>query len=73
MQTLKPTPNIFNQITKALNCSPIEEVVIALSLTYSINPDFVRIAESQLKIGLGQLIQSYVELGTYKNKLIIKN
>ncbi|XP_031617580.1 CCR4-NOT transcription complex subunit 1-like [Contarinia nasturtii] len=63
-KTLKPSPNLFSQLFKALNCSPILEVVISLALTYSKNPEFVRLAENQLKVCLPSLIQSYVELDT---------
>lgn len=65
LQSLKPTGNILNQVSRALNCSPILEVVIALALTHSTNPDFARIAENQIKIGLTTLIQHYVEIGEF--------
>lgn len=63
LKTLKPTQHLFVQLFKSLNCTPILEVVISLALTFSKNPEFVRLAEAQLKICLPLLIQSYVELG----------
>lgn len=63
IKTLKPTQQLFSQLFKSLNCSPILEVVISLALTHSKVPEFVQLAESQLKICLPALIQSYVELG----------
>lgn len=63
LKTLKPTQHLFVQLFKSLNCTPILEVVISLALTFSKNPEFVRLAEAQLKICLPSLIQSYVELG----------
>lgn len=64
-QTIKPSQHLFGQIFKTLNCSPILEVVISLALTHSKVPEFVRLAEIQLKISLPALIQSYVELGKF--------
>jgi CCR4-NOT transcription complex subunit 1 len=64
-KTLKPGPNLFNQITKALNLSPIKELAVALALQHSINPELSKLADHQLKICLPNLIQSYIELGGY--------
>lgn len=37
---------------------------IALALTHSLNPELTRLAEVQLRLSLGALIQSYVESDT---------
>lgn len=63
IQTLKTTSSILQQITKALNCSPILEVVISLALTHSNNAELVQFAGNHLKVCLPTLIQSYVDLG----------
>lgn len=62
-QSLRPTQNLINQISKSLNCSQIEEAALSIALTNSSNPDIARFAEQHLKICLPNLIQSYIELG----------
>lgn len=63
MQSLKPTANLFSNISKALNLSPIKEVVLAHSLTHSFKPELRNLAKEHLKASLLKLIQSYTEVG----------
>lgn len=65
-KSLKPTQNLINQISKSLNCSPIQEVALSLALIHSSNPDLSKYADQHLKICLPNLIQSYIELGKHK-------
>lgn len=64
-QTLKPSQNLINQISKTLNCSQIQETSLALALRNSLNSDIAKYAEQHLKICLPQLIQSYTDLGEW--------
>lgn len=56
-------PQLLSQALKILNCSPILQTIITLALTYSKNPEFVRVAEASLKVYLASLVLAYVKQG----------
>lgn len=63
-KSLKPSTVLFTLISRSLNCSPIQEVAIALALQYSTNLDLARFAGIHIKNCLPNLVQSYIEIDT---------
>lgn len=62
-QTLKPSPQLFTQLSKVLKLNPVQEVVFALALTHSANSDTQNFATQFVKQKLPELIKSYIDIG----------
>lgn len=63
LQSLKPNAHLFANLTKALNLTQVQEVVLAYSLTHSEHPDLRHLANDHLQASLLKLIQSHIEVG----------
>ena len=62
-QTLKANPHLFNQISKLLRLSRVQEVVFGLALTQSTNSETRIYASQFVKQKLPDLLHSYVDAG----------
>ncbi|XP_067012333.2 CCR4-NOT transcription complex subunit 1 isoform X3 [Anabrus simplex] len=67
-KTLKPSPQLFPQISKVLKLSPVQEVVFGLALLNSLNPDTHNAAFQFVKQKLPDLIRSYVDTESSGNQ-----
>lgn len=63
LQTLKPSPQLFTQLSKVLKLTPVQEVVFGLALTSSANTDTQNFATQFVKQKLTELIRSYIDIG----------
>ncbi|XP_034255857.1 CCR4-NOT transcription complex subunit 1 isoform X2 [Thrips palmi] len=61
-KTLKPTPQLFTQLSKVLKLNPVQEVVFGLALTHSSNTDTENFATQFVKQKLPELIRSYIDI-----------
>lgn len=62
--SLKPSANLFPQISRILRLSRIQEVAVALALLSSSKPDVARFALEFAKQKIPELIKSYVDVDT---------
>ncbi|XP_063227280.1 CCR4-NOT transcription complex subunit 1 isoform X2 [Bacillus rossius redtenbacheri] len=60
-KTLKPSPQLFVQLSKVLKLKPVQEVVFGLALLRSSNPDTQSFATQFVKARLPDLIRSYID------------
>lgn len=60
-QSLKVGPHFFQQLCKCLRLSAVQEVIFALALLHSSNPDVVNIAQAHLRSCIPSLVQSYID------------
>lgn len=62
-QALKPSAQLFPQLSKVLKLTPVQEVVFGLALLHSSNPDTQNFASQFVKLKLPDLIRSYIDTG----------
>lgn len=60
-KTLKPSAQLFPQLSKVLKLTPVQEVVFGLALLHSSNPDTQNFASQFVKLKLPDLIRSYID------------
>lgn len=60
-QSLKVGPQFFQQLSKGLRLSAIQEVVLALVLRHSSTPELATLAQTHLRTCLPALVQSYID------------
>lgn len=58
---MKFGPQFFQQLSKCLRLSAVQEVVFALALRHSSIPEVTTLAQSHLRITVPALVQSYIE------------
>jgi CCR4-NOT transcription complex subunit 1 len=58
-KSLAPTPHMLQSVCKGLRLSPVQEVVVALGLTLSFNPDLKHLASNHLKTKLPDLLRAF--------------
>lgn len=61
LQTLKVGPQFFHQLSKCLRLSAVQEVIFALALRHSSDPELTKLAEARLRTTLPALVQSYID------------
>ncbi|XP_018332618.1 CCR4-NOT transcription complex subunit 1 [Agrilus planipennis] len=57
---LKVGPQFFQQLCKCLRLSAVQEVVFALALLHSTNPEVVALAQAHIRHTIPTLVQSYI-------------
>ncbi|XP_033113474.1 CCR4-NOT transcription complex subunit 1-like isoform X3 [Anneissia japonica] len=60
-KTLRPSPQLFSQISKTLKLSRVQELVFGLALRHSSVPEIQILATQFVKLKLPDLIRSYVD------------
>ncbi|KAJ9577751.1 hypothetical protein L9F63_005671, partial [Diploptera punctata] len=60
-KTLKPSTQLFSQLSKVLKLTPVQEVAFGLALRHSTNPDTQNFATQFVKQKLPDLIRSYID------------
>lgn len=60
-QTLKVGPQFFHQLSKCLRLSAVQEVVFAIALRHSSNPEIANLAQAHLRASVPALVQSYID------------
>ncbi|CAH0545815.1 unnamed protein product [Brassicogethes aeneus] len=60
-KTLKLGPHFFVQLGKCLRLSAVQEVVFALALRHSSNPEVANLAQNHLRQSVPVLVQSYID------------
>lgn len=60
-QSIKSGSQFFQQLSKCLRLSAVQEVVFALALRYSLNREVASLAEAYLRTSVPALVQSYID------------
>lgn len=60
-KTLKVGPHFFQQLSKCLRLSLVQEVVFALALRHSSNSEVASLAQAHLRTTVPALVQSYID------------
>lgn len=60
-QSLKGGSQFFQQLSKCLRLSAVQEVVFALALRHSLNREVASLAEAYLRTSVPALVQSYID------------
>lgn len=60
-KTLKLGPQLFQQISKTIRLSAVQEVVLVLVLRHSSNKELANLACAHLRVYLPALVQSYID------------
>ncbi|VEN55324.1 unnamed protein product, partial [Callosobruchus maculatus] len=60
-KTLKVNQQFFQQLSKCLRLSAVQEVVFALAFRHSSNSELVSLAQSHLRTSVPALVQSYID------------
>ena len=63
LQSLRPSPHLFGQLSKVLKLNRIQEVAFGLALLHSSNNEIRQHAAQFVKVKLPQLISSYTDPG----------
>ena len=66
-QSLRPSVNLFPQISRVLKLTRVQEVVFGLSLLNSSNTDTRTYAGQFVRQKLPDLVRTYVDTGKAKN------
>ncbi|KAK9891930.1 hypothetical protein WA026_017413 [Henosepilachna vigintioctopunctata] len=61
MRSLKVGQQFFQQLSKCLRLSAVQEVVFALALRHSSNSEIVSLAQTHLRASVPALVQSYID------------
>jgi CCR4-NOT transcription complex subunit 1 len=64
-QALKPSAQLFPQLSRVLKLTPVQEVVFGLALLHSSDPDTQNFASQFVKLKLPDLIRSYIDTGKF--------
>ncbi|XP_023027069.1 CCR4-NOT transcription complex subunit 1 isoform X2 [Leptinotarsa decemlineata] len=60
-KVIKVGSQFFNQLSKCLRLSAVQEVVFALALRHSSIPEVVNLSQAQLRTSVPALVQSYID------------
>ena len=71
-QSLKASTHLLGQLSKILKLTRVQEVVFAIALLKSSNPDTRQHAGQFLRQKLPQLIASYIDIGKYLINSLVK-
>lgn len=65
VQSLRPGPNLFNQLSKILRLSRVQEIAFGLALLNSTVPETRKISHQFVKLKFNSLLVSYSTGGNY--------